>query len=238
MTSRYLIHKTMIKLVKEVIFLVSRTAQLLKSAEVSEQALTNIQQGVYDIATYTQKLFSVSSKDEDIEKVNKDHFEKIEGVLKSVSDALENKRAEPSLRRDLDQLDEDIKQVELEEFEELKSDWRLQTHLKEVIDKLEVYKKEFLQFYANKRDGLALLMREIALHMAAVLKLLDIDIREDKEIMMHLKHAHLVVNEATPPKFAKVWEVTKQKEFIEEVVALLNEQIKQEAKEKENSEQS
>ncbi|NJL44068.1 MAG: hypothetical protein HC945_01965 [Nitrosarchaeum sp.] len=230
MVSRYLIHKTMIKIVKEIIFIISKTSGSIRSEDVSEVTLTQIQQGVFDIATYTQKLFAVASKDSEVERSNKEHFEKVEKVIEGIGKVMDEKRAEPRLRRDLEQLDEDVEQMELEEYEELKSDWRIETHLKEVIDKLEVYHKGYLQFYATKKDELAILMREIALHMTAVLKLLDIDIREDREIMMHLKHAHEIVRDATPPQLEKVWDETGQKSFIHEVIQTVNQQIEQEAR--------
>ncbi|RME52294.1 hypothetical protein D6783_05265 [Candidatus Woesearchaeota archaeon] len=228
MVSRFIIHKAMIKLAREIIRIISETSKILSSHDVSEQALTAIQQGVFDIATYTQKLFAVVTKDSEVEKEHKELFEKLDQVLKSVEDALEDRKVEPKLRHEVDKMDELVEAAELEEFEELKSDWRIQTHLKEVIDKLDVYKKQYLQFYATKRDELAVLMRELALHMTAVLKLLDIDVKEDKEIMLHLKMVHSLVDEAKQPALSGVWEKTGQKQYMDEVVEKVNEELKEE----------
>jgi hypothetical protein len=232
MVSRYLIHEAMIKIIKEVLVILSDTSKLVSTHDATEQTLTKIQQGIRDLAAYVGKLYEVSAKDSAVEKEYEQQFEKLDGVVKAIEQHVQGKIVEPRLQNELDRMDDEIKNAELEEYEEIKSDWRIDTHLKEVIDKLDVYKKGYLQFYATKRDEIAVLLREIALHMTACLKLLDLDIREDKQILEHLRHTHELVKDATQTPFSDIWQKTGQEQYIKEVISLIDRQIADEAAER------
>lgn len=185
-----------------------------RQATEPKTAKFKLKKDIFFMSSALKKLKDILGKELAIDQKAKNNFEKLDHLIVDLEDELEEEGSLTPLHKDIEEIDCDMKMVEDIEIDMIRNNKQVVQYLGDACAQANSLKE-----LISDPVSLATRLHRIVILLTVALRFLNIDVKEDKELMDAISHVHKQLKiYGVESDLDKVWQSDTEKRFYSELL--------------------